>query len=107
EDDSNGSGFGKYLFIAILIIGAAFAGLEWASRKPPKTVEVVQGAKPKTDTTPPQVNQETPAPPADTQPAAEDKPPTKTEQSPATEKTAAQASPPAPAPATPRIERAS
>ena len=90
EDDSKSSGFGKYLFIAILIIGAAFAGLEWASREPAKTVEVVQGGKPRTDTTPPQVNQDAPAPPADSQPIAARKPPTKPQQSPATEKTATQ-----------------
>jgi hypothetical protein len=107
EDDSKGSGFGKYLFIAILVIGAAFAGLEWASREPPKTVEVVQGAKPKTDTAPPQVNQEAPAPPPDAQPSAEQKPPTKPQQSPVTEKTAAQAAAPEQTPAPPRIERAS
>ena len=92
EDDSQRSGLGKYLFIAILIIGAAFAGLEWASREPLKTVEVVQGGKPKTDTTPPQVNQEAPAPPADSQAVAAQKPPTKPQQSPATEKTATQSS---------------
>jgi len=107
EEDTEHSGFGKYLFIALLIIGAAFAGLEWASREPPKTVEVMQGSKPKTDATPPQVNQEAPAPPADTQPAAEQKPPTKPQQSPATEKTAAQQPAPEPAARTPRIERAS
>ncbi len=90
EEDSRSSGIGKYIFIAILVIGAAFAGLEWASREPPKTVEVVQGGKPKTDTTPPQVNQEAPAPPADSQPVAAQKPPTKPQQSPATEKTATQ-----------------
>lgn len=94
EDDSKSSGIGKYIFIAILVIGVAFAGLEWLSRTPPKTVEVVQG-QPKTDTTPPQVNKEAPAPPADNQPVAEQKPPTKPQQSPATEKTAPQANAPA------------
>ncbi|HZQ70073.1 MAG TPA: hypothetical protein VFA68_16225 [Terriglobales bacterium] len=107
EDDSRGSGFGKYILVAVLVIGAAFAGLEWASREPPKTVEVVQGTKPKTDITPPQVNQQAPTPPADAQPVAEQKPPTKPQQSPATEKTAAQSSAPEQTPSTPRIERAS
>jgi hypothetical protein len=88
EEDSKSSGVGKYIVVAALVIIAAFAGLEWASRKPPKTVEVVQGEKPKTDSTPPQVNQDAPQPAADHQPVAEQKPPTKTEQSPATEKTA-------------------
>jgi TPR repeat protein len=98
EDDSKSSGIGKYIFIAILTIGAAFAGLEWASREPPKTVEVVQGGKPKADTTPPQVNQQAPAPPADSQPLATQKPPTQPQQSPATEKTATQSSSEQPAP---------
>ena len=114
DDEPKGSGLGKYIFIALLAIAGAFAGVEYLSRTPPKTVQVVEGEKPKTDSTPPQVNQEAPAPSAaEAQPTPEPKPPTKTEQPAVTEKTATQAAEKTtaqekiPASATARIQRTS